>query len=341
MNPVEDPIFCRCCLAGLTKPVEHALLDMRRPILVGDQQQNIYDGYVEGSGIMLDTLLEIPIQDTKICQSCCAQLHATLNFRAQCKAAVEYLQAKFTSELGMSSSLITDVKEEVESYDDSDFDQYNDDDDDQPNLLENNHFLEFEMKEEGEVYFDEDDSMTNYENDGLESQTAGNEETETYSMTRLKQKFTCSICAKVYRNKRSAEKHIKNQHANDTVEGHIIEEPSNIKYRCEVCLKVCKQYSSLYDHLKRVHNTVNFSCKLCDKHFKTHTGLQLHNKAQHLQLKFPCEFCLKVFNRKCNLLGHVKMEHQGIRQICKLCEKSFRTTQDLWIHSFDHRGFRP
>jgi hypothetical protein len=347
---MENTNFCRCCLNE-----NLSLLDMQTEYLFHKNQEiSIYDAFFECLDVPLETFLQIPIAETKICQNCLTRLENVYEFRELCRETTLALKEKYLVPKLEEFPLPTALNIKCEMDDDAD-----DDDGVAIGMLENENFLEFEMKEEPPFFaedtneLEETESWPNDdESDVTQSLNTNDDSNTTFSMKRLKKKYTCSVCAKSYRNQKSAEKHFEMHTkkrpagSNDPMptsrkNARIIEEPSNVQYRCEICLKVCKQYSSLYDHLKRVHNSTGFTCDICVKYFKTHTGLQLHNKAHHLNLKFPCDLCPKVFNRKCNLLGHHRMEHLGVRQECKLCQKQFRTTQDLWIHSFEHRGFYP
>ncbi|XP_045177693.2 gastrula zinc finger protein XlCGF52.1-like [Mercenaria mercenaria] len=146
-------------------------------------------------------------------------------------------------------------------------------------------------------------------------------ETETKLGERV---FTCSLCARCYKCKKSAEYHIKVQH-------------KAYSLFCQVCGKTFKLRYDLDRHLN-VHKGIRpFPCPECDKSFVCRSSQMRHRKLHHLIGDiYKCHNCDKTFRAETDLKRHL-LTHTGERPwSCGLCSKSFVSKSSLKVHEKSH-----
>ena len=108
----------------------------------------------------------------------------------------------------------------------------------------------------------------------------------------------CNICSKVFSNKYSLRRHIKN---------HTEEKP----YSCLTCGRKFSQKHHLIRH-QVVHTEVKpFKCSICPegRFFKTKDTLNSH-LVYHYEPKFPCSLCDHKSYTKSNLRRHLKTHNK-------------------------------
>ena len=105
---------------------------------------------------------------------------------------------------------------------------------------------------------------------------------------------------KLFSNKSSLTKHIKNVH-------------EKIKFKCEICGKELSQKDKLQRHKKTVHwSSSEFECTVCEKKFSRKENLQAHKK-----VCCKCRHCHKQFSSPSELLNHICPEKKTTEPAAK------------------------
>jgi hypothetical protein len=333
--------FCRCCLTK--KVIPSSLHDMNVGVFFYNNQPiSFYDGYFETTGA---NLMNIHIQDPKICDFCIERLKSAFSFRKLCQQSNESLEeAHFFGRYEILENPIAPVvmKCEPGEY------QYNDG----------------EMVEQVEKVSTADTKQNfiqiKTEVEEMSFDTPTNEPqptTATESLIKPKKIYQRFIANALHgkHNKKRGETDDKNNvpfmhqckscpeqfKCYSTLHAHKRIKHLNMPFICKVCSKEFPSQSALYMHNQKDHLRIRHDCKFCSKNFKTRNTLSVHVKASHQQVQFECKQCDKTFNRSTGLQYHMQTDHDLIRHECKICQKKFRGLQSLWFHSFEHRGFLP
>lgn len=146
---------------------------------------------------------------------------------------------------------------------------------------------------------------------------------ETKKSSRQKPVFICEICNRTFTSSHNYNQHLT-AHAN------------NDRTSCPHCHK---DFRSLKDHIKNVHNQRQFECGFdgCGKSFSKRHGLDRHLKTHSDDFKsIQCPECFKMFTEKIQLerhyLVHLKPEKQTNFQ-CHTCFKYLNRKADLIRHT--------
>lgn len=145
-------------------------------------------------------------------------------------------------------------------------------------------------------------------------------------------KFICSICGKGFKHSRYLKSHEKIH--------------SGIKaYKCATC-----SISFIHQHTLKSHQRIHtgekpYECKTegCNKTFSFYSGLKQHILVVHTadSKKFVCDYCGKRFPTKGRYNEHVRT-HTGEKPlICEVCNKGFNSYGILNVHKRTHTGERP
>ena len=103
---------------------------------------------------------------------------------------------------------------------------------------------------------------------------------------KLLQQLYCKICHTGYENFETFDKH--------NLEVHQIQ-PS-----CDICGKVFKQRSELWNHKQEHKQEKSLFCDICQIDFNSYTSFDTHNLKIH-QLNPSCEICGKVFSHRSDI----------------------------------------
>ena len=193
----------------------------------------------------------------------------------------------------------------------------------------------------------------------------GFKESEKHGTVLIQDVYNCTNCFKVFSNRSSLHRHIKNEHKeskymklkSESVEP-VIEPPKialdsserskrwrdrNPKHKidCPVCGKTVTN-RTLGHHVKLVHSTKDKKCTECNKCFGTEKSLELHMK-HHGDKEFVCDKCDYRSATNGGLRLHIESKHEGIRHPCSFenCDAvyTFKGTLDNHIKT-DHKGLR-
>ena len=195
--------------------------------------------------------------------------------------------------------------------------------------------------------------------------TTGFEESEKPKTVLIQDVYNCANCFKVFSNRKSLQRHMKNEHKElmfmnlkaESVEP-VIEPPKialdsserskrwrdrnpKLKIDCPVCGKTVTN-RTLGHHVKLVHSTKDKKCTECNKCFGTEKSLELHMK-HHGDKEFVCDKCdyRSAFNGGLRL--HIESKHEGIRHPCSFenCDAVYTCKGTLDNHiKTDHNGLR-
>ena len=150
---------------------------------------------------------------------------------------------------------------------------------------------------------------------------------------------SCPFCYKIFYDKSSCKRHVKNMHKEVNVDTETERNPQKKLFNCELCCRKFLYSWSLQLHLK-YHDKLpkeNFKCKICDKTFKYEHSLEMQVKKHEEEEKgFQCDLCTSNFTKKKNLYKHRGRVHglhnidfNAMKQrfvkdkICRLCQVDF------------------
>lgn len=139
-------------------------------------------------------------------------------------------------------------------------------------------------------------------------------------------KFSCSVCAKRFKENRHLIVHMKT---------HLPDDKKD-QVNCNVCGKNYSSVFSLRQHIKVVHvNEAIFTCPYCDKKFSRKANLTSHLNVHSEDKKFECDICGLKLKTKGNLRVHKKIHSEDFVS-CTICGKQFKTQNQLTNHKISH-----
>ena len=126
---------------------------------------------------------------------------------------------------------------------------------------------------------------------------------------KLLQQLYCKICHTGYENFETFDKHNLKVH--------------QIQPSCDICGKVFKQRSELWNHKQEHKQEKSLSCDICQIDFNSYTSFDTHNLKIH-QLNPSCEICGKVFSHRSDIRRH-RRKHTGVKKTlkCQDCGRAF------------------
>jgi Zinc finger, C2H2 type len=127
---------------------------------------------------------------------------------------------------------------------------------------------------------------------------------------------------------------------------------------CTDCSDIFCSFEVIRSHIVRLHfndrkkpkgiNPPKYPCLLCP--VQRHAKMMPRHlvKAHKIPVVFVCPTCGKQFNDAGDQERHIKDDrwetyycNDGSKSTCHVCGKTFKQREMLWLHSFDHRGFKP
>jgi uncharacterized Zn-finger protein len=127
-------------------------------------------------------------------------------------------------------------------------------------------------------------------------------------------KHVCQVCGKGFKEKAGLALH-----------SSVHSKVKLIQCDVEGCDKSYKQFASMWQHKKAVHEGVKYECDECGRRFGVKSHMMRHNKNVHLEEKdYKCAKCGVQFGQKTDLVRHIKNVHEKVRAFkCEHCGKSF------------------
>lgn len=171
----------------------------------------------------------------------------------------------------------------------------------------------------------------------------------------LKEKYTCTVCSKVFDRPYRLQRHMQIHDPNrprvschicdrsftryDTLEGHIKSSHSEERpFHCsqEGCTKSFPTQSALTHHLRTHLDGKPYQCKECNTSFALLGQYKQHMREGHPETyNLQCSECFHVFTNIQSLNQHKQQEH---RVECEICGKLFARVGYLQFHAELHNG---
>ncbi|XP_070493222.1 zinc finger protein 652-B-like [Chironomus tepperi] len=140
----------------------------------------------------------------------------------------------------------------------------------------------------------------------------------------------CSICGKIFKNKRNLAQHEKT---------HKILLPHEYFY-CDLCGNKFKEKLLMQIHIRKRHiQKIRYQCELCTCSYTTNHSLQIHIKVRHKNIReWICNWCGKDFGEKKKLVAHERIHTGEQPYICQYCDAKFTHQTDYRRHKWNHEG---
>ncbi|XP_037935725.1 zinc finger protein OZF-like [Teleopsis dalmanni] len=186
---------------------------------------------------------------------------------------------------------------------------------------------ETEVISESHISADEED--TNWNDENLDETS----ETDDSKTNDSDVQFSCRLCTRKYKHKRSLYNHMRINH--NPSRPRIL---PKFKFKCGECGESFRTERNLRGH-KWKHTGI--VCDICGKSF-TQTGNLQRHKIRHTGIKaYKCDECDSSFFTDKELRSHI-MRHTGFMPvICEICGRKCRDRGVLKAHMRRHTGERP
>ncbi|GFS16828.1 zinc finger protein 782 [Elysia marginata] len=145
--------------------------------------------------------------------------------------------------------------------------------------------------------------------------------------------LTCAECNKVYKSKRSLQRHINVAHLG-----------MDYQYECFHCGHKFLTSNQLREHVAWQHfGEKSHQCRFCDKSFVCRPTLIRHERKEHTGDKpYKCRFCPEAFVEKRFLDTHEAKQHTLVFPYkCNECGKGFVQASYLRSHLLTHKKHKP
>ncbi|XP_063707928.1 zinc finger protein 235-like [Culicoides brevitarsis] len=155
-------------------------------------------------------------------------------------------------------------------------------------------------------------------------------------------KFSCPICHKGFRRKKSIGKHLFDK---SFIEDLTRKPDESRKLEkscpCHACGKLFTDKFEAKKHYDRVHETnKRVKCEKCEKRFATQKLLNRH-MISHAPKTFKCDKCEKSFPQMTQLRSHLD-RHLTIKRFkCDSCPKTYSLKRLLDTHILQHAEEKP
>lgn len=148
--------------------------------------------------------------------------------------------------------------------------------------------------------------------------------------------IVCTKCDETYTSLFLLRKHVREVHAQESLDSVDENIQEFIPHVCTKCNKTFKTKYILMVHEKRHKLKGHFLCPQCGKGFDSKGCLNRHMRVHTGEKKFECNICNKKFPSNNNLKLHSRI-HSGVKPyLCTVCGKSFSHPTGLTYHLKTH-----
>ncbi|XP_055314810.1 zinc finger protein 211-like [Sitodiplosis mosellana] len=169
--------------------------------------------------------------------------------------------------------------------------------------------------------------------------------------------YTCQICDKQMKNKRSYQRHF-NRHSSSQkftcticskkfAQEKLLKKHESVHTTAKSCLDCKEEFFDLYKFKahRRTHHTQTkkqqlYQCTDCGKIMKNRSSLSMHSKIHSNDRQYGCMICEQKFVQKINLINHLKVHNTTKTHSCNECGKSFVGQSQLLRHCTQHTNIR-
>ena len=146
---------------------------------------------------------------------------------------------------------------------------------------------------------------------------------EKQEIVKVKQKYPCRDCGKVF-NKKWPWK------------SHMVYHSDDRSFPCGLCVKAFKTFRDLDVHRMKHNGEKPFSCDTCNAAFSQKANLWSHEKRYHCQGSYPCKDCKNIFTSGWDLKDHRASACTLKPFPCDKCGKGYNSKANLKIHQNSH-----
>lgn len=164
----------------------------------------------------------------------------------------------------------------------------------------------------------------------------------------LKPKLHCDLCTETFRTRTSINLHMKRVHTNkvkcmvcplmfankkDANKHHNEAHADHIKIPCPICrVMIYNKPYLMTAHIKNIHESQQMICAQCGKVCNSDRTYRSHMNRAHRPPKHKCQYCDKMFKSKPTLQDHEAV-HTGVsRYFCAVCGAQFKSLGNYSAH---------
>lgn len=142
-----------------------------------------------------------------------------------------------------------------------------------------------------------------------------------FLISRRREIFRCSKCAKKFYTKYDRCQHKKEKHP-------------ELLFPCFECPKKLPSKYALQYHIERIHRgDPSYVCQFCNKMSSSKAHLKEHIRIIHVEKKWNCKFCPDKFDFSERLKDHYESVHKKWMNFkCNPCKKFYTTKSDWSVH---------
>lgn len=115
-----------------------------------------------------------------------------------------------------------------------------------------------------------------------------------------KQKYTCTLCSKVFDNQLNRKRHRKIAHPSATV------------FKCDICTRQFASEKRMGNHMNAHRIKKHYQCDVCARTFNRLSLLFQHLVTHAQKIMYRCQYCTKLFPNQMLLHKHLSTHIEGM-----------------------------